>query len=105
MKKRLIAILMALTLMVTLVGCGGGDSTEKAGDAEKIVIKVAYENNPGEPIDKAVREWGKLAAEKSNGKIEMQFFPSSQLGSKTDLVEQMKMGSNVITLTDGDGSM
>lgn len=64
-------------------------------------IKVAYENNPGEPVDQAVREWAKLFAQKSGGKGELKLYPSSQLGSKKDVMEQMKLGSGIITIADG----
>mgnify|MGYP003620631193 FL=1 len=64
-------------------------------------IKVAYENNPGEPLDLAVQEWAKLFAKKTGGKGELKLFPSSQLGSKKDVTEQMKLGSGIITITDG----
>lgn len=64
-------------------------------------IKLAYENNPGEPFDLAMREWARLFAEKTKGKGEMKVFPSSMLGSKKDLMEQMKLGSGIITLADG----
>ena len=64
-------------------------------------IKVAYENNPGEPIDKAVHEWARLFAQKTGGKGELKLYPSSQLGSKKDVMEQMKLGSAIITIADG----
>jgi tripartite ATP-independent transporter DctP family solute receptor len=69
--------------------------------AAQYSIKVAYENNPGEPIDKAVGEWARLFAEKTGGKGELKLYPSSQLGSKKDVMEQMKLGSAVITIADG----
>ncbi len=67
----------------------------------KYSIKLAYENNPGEPLDLAMREWARLFKEKTGGVGEMKVYPSSQLGSKKDVMEQMKMGSAIITLTDG----
>jgi TRAP-type transport system periplasmic protein len=69
--------------------------------APKYSIKVAYENNPGEPLDLAVKEWARVFKEKTNGQAELKLFPSSMLGSKKDVMEQMKLGSGVITLTDG----
>ncbi|MFT4173711.1 MAG: C4-dicarboxylate TRAP transporter substrate-binding protein [Rhodocyclaceae bacterium] len=69
--------------------------------APKYAIKVAYENNPGEPIDKAMNEWARLFKEKTAGQGELMLYPSSQLGSKKDVMEQMKMGAALVTLTDG----
>ena len=101
---RKIAILLTVTLMMVLIvaGCGGGEKKAEAPKApEKIMIKIAYGNNVGEPNDKAVREWGRLMKEKSNGRVEFQYFPSSQLGSQKDVTEQLTIGSNVITISDG----
>lgn len=74
-----------------------------AGDAlaqAKVKINVAYENNPGEPVDKVVHYWADLLKEKSKGEIELVLYPSSQLGSKKDVTEQAILGVNVITITD-----
>lgn len=68
--------------------------------ADPVTIKVAYENNPGEPVDKVMHYWQDLIAEKSNGEITLELYPSSQLGSKKDVTEQAVMGLNVITITD-----
>lgn len=104
MKKKLIVGLFTAMVAVTLVlgGCGGGDKKPETPKAqEKIIIKIAYGNNVGEPNDKAVREWGRLMKERSKGQVEFQYFPSSQLGSQKDVTEQLTLGSNVITISDG----
>lgn len=68
--------------------------------AKPLSIKVAYENNPGEPLDVVMRYWAEILNKKSNGEITLVLYPSSQLGSKQDVTEQAMMGMNVITLTD-----
>jgi len=91
----------------TLTACvlGATMATFSAGTAPAIAadyaIKVAYENNPGEPFDKAMIEWARLFKERTGGKGELLLYPSSQLGSKKDVMEQMKMGAAMVTLTDG----
>jgi tripartite ATP-independent periplasmic transporter solute receptor, DctP family len=69
--------------------------------AAKYVIKAAYENNTGEPFDQSMREWARLFKERTNGEGEIRVFPSSQLGSKKDVMEQMQMGAALVTVTDG----
>ncbi len=69
--------------------------------AADYTIKVGYENNPGEPFDRAMNEWARLFKEKTGGKGELVLYPSSQLGSKKDVMEQMKLGAAMVTLTDG----
>lgn len=66
-----------------------------------IVFQGAYENHPGEPFDLAMNRWAELLEDRSEGSMRMELFPSSQLGSKSDLMDQMYAGSPVITLADG----
>lgn len=63
-------------------------------------IMVAYGNQPGEPIDKAMHYWADKVKEKSNGDIVFKLFPSSQLGGETEVLEQAKFGANIITISD-----
>ena len=63
-------------------------------------IMVAYGNQPGEPIDKAMHFWADKVKEKSKGDIVFKLFPSSQLGSETEVMEQAKFGANIITISD-----
>ncbi len=87
-----------LMLAVAAAGLLGWGAPE--ADAKPVTIKVAYENNPGEPIDKAMHYWKDILAERSKGEITLDLYPSSQLGSKKDVTEQAMMGMNIITLSD-----
>ncbi|MDR1907685.1 MAG: C4-dicarboxylate TRAP transporter substrate-binding protein [Holosporales bacterium] len=69
--------------------------------ANPIIIQVGYENAPGELIDRACQEWQKNLSDISAGTMQIQLFPSSQLGSKDELLDQMIAGSNVVTLVNG----
>lgn len=102
-KSNYLPVLIACSVILALVlgGCGGGNKATTQKADEKIMIKISYANNVGEPNDKALREWGRLMKEKSNGKVEFQYFPSSQLGSQKDVTEQLTIGSNVISISDG----
>ncbi|MDW7673880.1 MAG: C4-dicarboxylate TRAP transporter substrate-binding protein [Bacillota bacterium] len=109
MKKKLMFLLMALMMVAVLVvGCssggnsdsGGSDNAAKPADEKTYTVKVGYENHPGEPVDLAVNEWKRLAEERSNGKLIIEIYPSSQLGSKVDAIEQMQLGTNIIYIAD-----
>ncbi|OBX10129.1 C4-dicarboxylate ABC transporter [Gallibacterium salpingitidis] len=63
-------------------------------------IMIAYGNQPGEPIDKAMHFWADKVKEKSNGDIIFKLFPSSQLGGQTEVLEQARFGANIITISD-----
>lgn len=71
-----------------------------AAYAANVSIKVAYENNPGEPFDEVMHYWKDDLAKRSNGEITLELYPSSQLGSKKDVTEQAMMGLNVVTISD-----
>ncbi|MBN2899377.1 MAG: C4-dicarboxylate TRAP transporter substrate-binding protein [Clostridia bacterium] len=113
MKKLSLLLLCVALVVMSFAGCSKPAATEEAAatDAtpaatvedtvEPIVIQIGYANNPGEPLDLAVNEWKRLIEERSNGEIVMEIFPSSQLGSKNDLIDQMLAGDSVITLADG----
>lgn len=68
--------------------------------AQETTIRVAYENNPGEPADLVMRRWAELVDAASQGEVKLELFPSSQLGSKQDIIEQAMAGVNVITIAD-----
>ncbi len=97
MKKTIVLLLIVIVSVSMAFGAG-----EKEGAAVKpVVLQVGYENNPGEPIDLACIEWQKIIDEKSQGTMKIELFPSSQLGKKTDIIDQMMAGSAVCTLADG----
>ena len=110
--KKFLAMLMVGATVFSLTACGSSGSSSTAGSdnsgkqdaeapkADAVVVQIAYENNPGEPTDLAANEWKRLIEEKSNGSMTVELFPSSQLGSKTDLVDQMQMGEGIIHIGD-----
>jgi len=103
MKKsnKLVFGLFVILLLTILGACSSEKelgTTATAEEKEKYEINIAYGNQPGEPIDQLAQKWKELAEEKSDGRIELKLYPSSQLGSEQDVVEQARMGSNVIIL-------
>lgn len=100
MKKTLLALATMVLSACLLTGCGGQQQASGTKDG-KIVIQVGYENNPGEPFDQGINKWKELLEEKSNGTMQIEAYPSSQLGNKNDLIDQMIAGQPVVTLADG----
>ncbi|MEE0673287.1 MAG: C4-dicarboxylate TRAP transporter substrate-binding protein [Enterocloster sp.] len=116
--RKMLSVLLVVGMMVSLTACGGnsaGNTTaadtadvaeteqKKEVDAKPAVegnavkIQIGYEMNPGEPMDIACQKWKELIEEKSGGNMTVELFPSSQLGSKDDLMDQMIAGEAVIT--------
>ncbi|MDO4523578.1 MAG: C4-dicarboxylate TRAP transporter substrate-binding protein [Eubacteriales bacterium] len=69
--------------------------------ADTVEINVGYENAITEPAAQAAEKWKELVEEKSGGSITLNLFPNSALGKKNDLIDQMLLGENVITVADG----
>ncbi len=96
----------AIVLLIFTAACSsetGSDNTEAQSDGDKTyTINVAYGNQPDEPIGKLASKWKELAEEKSNGRLELNLYPSSQLGAEKDVVEQAVAGNNVIVMAGYD---
>lgn len=98
--KTLYSLILLLTGVALLTACSTFDASD---DPDKVYpVNIAYGNQPGEPVDQMARKWKELAEERSNGRLEIRLYPSSQLGSEADVVEQALFGSNVIIFTGYD---
>ena len=104
MKKVLALVLSCALAAAALTGCANsskdnGQTAEAGG--KKVRIMIGYENNPGEPIDLACHEWKRLVEERSGGTMRVDLYPSSQLGSKDNIIDQAVNGDCVVTLANG----
>ena len=63
------------------------------------VLKFAHQNNPGHPIHEASMKFKELVEAKTDGKVKINVFPSSQLGGMNDLWNGVKLGSIEISGT------
>jgi tripartite ATP-independent transporter DctP family solute receptor len=88
---------LALSSLAALAACSSEDQAN-TGAGQKHEINIAYGNQPGEPIDQMAHKWKELVEARSDGKVTLKLYPSSQLGSEQDVVEQARMGNNVIIL-------
>ncbi len=74
---------------------------EKPQTVEPIVIRVGHDAHPGEPFYAGCEKWKELLEAKSNGTMQLELYPSGQLGSKDDLLDQIATGEAICTLADG----
>lgn len=112
MKKKLLSLLLITGMAVSLAACGGSGTSASAGssgvaasngngaftDDSQIVVKysVTYPST-GTQADGALK-LGELIEECSEGRMKMEFYPSSQLGDKTATFEGM--GNGTIEMTE-----
>lgn len=67
--------------------------------AKAKVIKVATVTQPAHIYNVGMEYFAKLVREKSNGELNVQVFPASQLGSERDFIEGLQLGTLEMTLT------
>ena len=100
---------MAICVLALLTACSGGRVAENGTTEESVSvlekstdetfeIMVAYENNPGEPVDEACNFWKEKLEELSQGKMTMTLYPSSQMGNKNEVIDMALAGDSIITI-------
>ena len=70
-----------------------------SGGENRLVLKLAHSLPPAAPVHKAMERFAVLLAEKSGGTVEVQIFPSGQLGSETETIEQLQRGALAMVKT------
>ena len=85
MKKTIITILSVFIL----VSCQNDNKVK--------VLKLAHILDPSHPVHKAMLYMANAVKEKSGGKLQIQIYPSGQLGSEQQCVELLQIGSLAIT--------
>lgn len=64
-------------------------------------LKLSTQLSDTSPMVKGFYQLGETIKAKSGGRLVIEVFPSAQLGSDEDVIEQALMGVNVAVLTDG----
>ncbi|EKN64855.1 TRAP transporter substrate-binding protein [Schinkia azotoformans] len=102
MKKWLMMMLAAVLMVGILAGCGarsqqstskeGGEAGGGASD-EKIIIKFSHVVAENTPKGQAAEMFKQLAEEYTNGKVEIQVFPNSQLYKDEDVLAAVQQNN------------
>jgi tripartite ATP-independent transporter DctP family solute receptor len=79
---------MLVLMIIVLAGC---DSKEHK------ILKLAHGLDPSHPVHRAMEFMAERVKENSGGKLEVQIYPSEQLGSEQQCVELLQIGSLAIT--------
>ncbi|MGM0124647.1 TRAP dicarboxylate transporter, DctP subunit [Enterococcus sp. AZ194] len=98
MKKRHVisGLMFSAVGLAMLSGC----SSSKADSDDKIVLRYAYASN-SQPVIDSMNEFGRLVEEKTDGKVEIEYFPDGQLGGETELIELTQTGGIDFTKVSG----
>lgn len=89
MIKNKIKLLFAVLLLVPFMGCKNTEHHK--------VLKLAHGLDPSHPVHKGMVFMAERLAEKSDGQLTIDIYPSGQLGSEQQCVELLQIGSLAIT--------
>jgi tripartite ATP-independent transporter DctP family solute receptor len=92
MKKLLVMCLVLVLVLSFGTGC------KKQKETYSLKLSTVLADN--DPITIGLEEMAKEVEEKTNGRITVEVYPSSQLGDTADVLEQAKSGSNVGVVID-----
>ena len=95
--KKIVKILMFILVMVSMIACGKDAETSKKD--EVVVWKLGHNANKDHLWNKTALKFSELVSEKSNGKMEIKVFDNGQLGSETDMINSVRMGTLDMVLT------
>ena len=71
----------------------------RADGVEKVVLKLAHVLDQSHPVHEAMVYMAERIDEKSGGLVELQIFPSGQLGSESESIEQVQRGALAMVKT------
>ena len=91
MKKNLLYI-MIFTMLISLMACGKKNESSK-GSADAIELKLGHAMSEGTNATNLIHEFAVKVGEETEGRVKIEDFPNSQLGSETDMLEQIQLGS------------
>ena len=91
-KKFIISTLLLSLTLILLSGCSGKK------DSDVLEINYGHGFMPGSPQDKSATHFKEEVESKTNGKIKVNIFPSSQLGSAREMFEGLQLGTQEIAL-------
>jgi len=95
MKK--VAALLCVMVMCVQVGTFSGCGKKK--DSGVKVLKLAHGLDTSHPVHKAMEFMAEKVKEKSAGRLRVDIYPSEQLGSERECIEQLQIGGLAMTKT------
>ena len=90
MKK--VKLCVVVTIMTVLAFLALERCPEQVLAADKIVMKISHVSSPGSARDLACKKLEEVVEKLTNGQVEAQVYPSSQLGGQRDQVEGAQFG-------------
>lgn len=105
--KKVLSVLLAAVLCISLAACGGDNSSSTApstdgssnadsstpANTDAIVFKVGHDAAETVPVAMGLAEFKRLVEERSNGEIVIEIYNNGTLGSASDYVVNTQLGT------------
>lgn len=93
-KSRLLGVAAgAVALGMVMAGCSTGGEGGDGSAGESMTLRLGHILAAGDPTDLGAHEFAKIVEEKTDGRITIEVFPASQLGSGPEQIEQVQAGA------------
>ena len=92
-------LLVTVCTLTMSVFSGCAKSNSDAATKSKKIMKIGVSTGPTDPRNMSLAKFKKEVESKTNGTIEVQLYPSAQLGNDKDLIEGVKLGTIQATVT------
>lgn len=90
--KKIISLLIMVTLTTTCFGFFGGKN-------KNVEWKLGHNANTDHIWHKTAMKFSEVISKKSNGEITVKIYPNGQLGSETDMINSVRLGTLDMVLT------
>lgn len=100
MRRSNLVLAALLGIMVLAMPLYAGGQKEAAAPQKQYVLKFNHVLSPNDPYHPAFKKWADAVAQRTNGNLKIEVFPSAQLGVEEDILEQIRQGANVGQNTD-----
>ena len=90
--RKAAALMTAAAMIATLAACGGqtaesGPAEEPAEQTSAYTIKIGHTLATATPQHQGLLKLESLVEERTNGAVQIEIYPSSQIGDERELVE------------------
>ena len=101
MVKKIAFGMTSCVLAGILVGCGDNSENKTSDTAKKVYeLKLSTTQAESSVIVQGLQEFAKEVDEKTDGRLKVSIYPSSQLGGEEDMIDQAIQGMNIAILSD-----
>lgn len=99
--KKMFALLMALTMTLSLAACGSKEGSDSGDSSEETrVLRLSTHLAMDNSNMQLAQKFKELLVEKTGGSLDVEFYTDGQLGGQTENCESLKAGTLDMTMID-----